>query len=65
MVAASGMGTSVVQEGHHGSRGREGSYQPKPLGKVIQTNCGRCGADLGWSQQKQQWSGSITSRTDS
>ena len=65
MVAASGMGTSVVREGHHGSRDREGSYQPKPLGRVIQTNRGRYGAELGWSQQKQQWSGSVKSRTDS
>ena len=50
------MGTSAVREGLHGSRGREGSYQPKPLGSVIQTNCGRCGAELGWSQQKSQTS---------
>ena len=63
-VAASRMGASVILERHHGSGVREGSYQPKPQGRVIQTSCGRCGAELDWSRQTQQRSGSVKSRID-
>lgn len=49
-----GVASPAVLEGRDGGGSRVSWYQPKQQRNVIQISLGKCGAELGWTQEKQQ-----------